>query len=116
MHARYDDYDQNQEVDDDDDDQDDDDDNEYDDHGSSYEQEAPNACQVQFHIWISIISCLQVHSQRGGCWGDPLHSGERKHEAGFLFLPSTSSHTMLARWVSPVVLSSSTLNIFFEYI
>ena len=97
MHARYD--------GDDDDDDDDDDDH---DHGSSHVQEAPKEtpkiCQYRHKImscsfvtirktdtFISCIrsaSCLQVHSQRGRCWGDPVHSGERKHEAGLLLLPS----------------------------
>ena len=91
-------------------------------HGSSHVQEAANARKVlqtlrpcdpshypqkilQFSDNQSkkreeIASCLQVHSRRGGCRGDQVHSGERKYEAGLLFLPSAWPYTMSARWVS----------------
>ena len=75
-------------------------------HGSSHVQEAANArkvlqtlkpCDQPTFLQFSdneskqreeIASCLQVHSRRGGCGGDQVHSGERKYEAGLLFLPS----------------------------
>ena len=43
----------------------------------------------------------QVHPQHRGCRGDALHSGEGKHEARLLFLPSTRCHALSARWISP---------------
>ena len=89
-------------------------------HGSSHVQEAANARKVlqtlrpcdpshyprkinkknTFLLWKDCTLPVQVHSRCWGCGGDQVHRGERKYEAGLLFLPSAWPHTLSARWVS----------------